>query len=123
MAKAGLAPGFCHPQRVYHLPTMQMTIDIPDEQVAALDELSAQRHASRAVIVSDALEAYLQAASGEVMAAITPSPITDPEERRRHFLSFFGALPDIGDGLAFQERLRNEWVREWDAEYDPKVHG
>jgi len=26
-----------------------------------------------------------------------------------HMAKFFGALPNIGDGLEFQKRVRNEW--------------
>jgi hypothetical protein len=27
------------------------------------------------------------------------------------------------DGMDYQNRLRDEWVREWDPEYDPARHG
>ncbi|MDR0872445.1 MAG: hypothetical protein LBN27_03115 [Prevotellaceae bacterium] len=30
-------------------------------------------------------------------------------QRRESFEEFFGALPNIGDGLEYQKSLRNEW--------------
>ncbi len=29
--------------------------------------------------------------------------------RKSNFSDFFGALPNIGDGLAFQKSVRDEW--------------
>jgi len=31
------------------------------------------------------------------------------ESRKANFIEFFGALPDIGDGLEYQKSVRNEW--------------
>ena len=28
----------------------------------------------------------------------------------RNFMQFFGALPNIGDGLEYQKSVRNEWA-------------
>ena len=28
---------------------------------------------------------------------------------KQNFMQFFGALPDIGDGLEYQKNVRNEW--------------
>ena len=28
---------------------------------------------------------------------------------KQDFMQFFGALPDIGDGLEYQKNVRNEW--------------
>ena len=28
---------------------------------------------------------------------------------KKNFMEFFGALPDIGDGLEYQKNARNEW--------------
>jgi len=28
---------------------------------------------------------------------------------KQNFMEFFGALPDIGDGLEYQKNARNEW--------------
>jgi glycerophosphoryl diester phosphodiesterase len=32
------------------------------------------------------------------------------KEKKSNFIEFFGALPDIGDGLEYQKKARNEWV-------------
>ena len=105
---------------------MQMTLEIPDEQAAKLDRLSLVRHASRETLVSEALNAYLARdvnAPAEDVADNTSSPAIDAEKRKQDFLRFFGALPHLEDGMVFQDRLRNEWVREWDPEYNPNLHG
>jgi hypothetical protein len=82
---------------------MQLIIDIPDEQAAELERLSASRHTSRDVLVRNVLSEYLS----------EHEPKNDDD-----LLQFFGIMQGrIDDGLAFQERLRNEWVREWDPEY------
>ena len=31
------------------------------------------------------------------------------KSRRANFIEFFGALPDIGDGLEYQKSVRNEF--------------
>jgi len=31
------------------------------------------------------------------------------KSRKANFIEFFGALPDIGDGLEYQKSVRNEW--------------
>lgn len=105
---------------------MQMTVELSEEQAARLDRLSLEKNAPLAVLLSEALNAYLWRNSSSPPAesnGVTPAAITDPEERRQNLLKYFGALPDLEDGMAFQDRLRNEWVREWDPEYDPKIHG
>ena len=104
---------------------MQMTLDISEEQAAKLDELSAQRNASREALLSEALDLLLRQTSPThaELSGVTPALIRDPEERRQILLQSFGALPHLEDGQAFQDRLRNEWVREWDPEFDPTIHG
>ena len=32
------------------------------------------------------------------------------KSRKANFIEFFGALPNIGDGLEYQKTARNEWV-------------
>ena len=104
---------------------MQMTLDISEEQAAKLDELSAQRNASREVLLSEALEVYLRRSypASTNVSGVTPARIQDPEQRRQMMLHAFGALPHLEDGQVFQDRMRSEWVREWDPEYDPTIHG
>ncbi|MDR2841397.1 MAG: hypothetical protein LBV75_09125 [Paludibacter sp.] len=31
------------------------------------------------------------------------------KNKKQNLSDFFGALPNIGDGLEFQNRMRNEW--------------
>ena len=31
------------------------------------------------------------------------------KENKPNFIEFFGALPNIGDGLEYQKNVRNEW--------------
>ncbi len=103
-----------------------MPLDITAEQAAKLSELSVERNASPVELVSEALDTYLQRMSGgkpEMLPGITSAAITDPEEQRRNLLSYFGVLPHLEDGMVFQDRMRNEWVREWDPEYDETLHG
>jgi Arc/MetJ-type ribon-helix-helix transcriptional regulator len=70
---------------------MRTIVDLPEHHVEALDRLAAQRRASRAALVRDAVEMYLegQAAAGREAA--------------------FGGWDGDEDGLAVQRRLRAEW--------------
>ncbi len=70
---------------------MRTIIDLPDRTVAELDRIKAERGISRAALVREAVERYLEAQAGG--------------SRR----SAFGAWNDDEDGLAFQRRLRGEW--------------
>jgi metal-responsive CopG/Arc/MetJ family transcriptional regulator len=73
---------------------MRTLVDIPDKDLAALDELSRSRKVSRAQVIREAIKEHLtkSAAAG------------------RDLDRFFGAWgPDGEDGLAYQERLRSEW--------------
>lgn len=69
---------------------MRTIIDLPDRTVAELDRIKAERGTSRAALVREAVERYLEAQAGGRRAA-------------------FGAWNDDEDGLAFQRRLRGEW--------------
>lgn len=72
---------------------MQVTLNIPQEQLDRLDELQKDRGASREQLVSEALAAYL------------PPP-------KKHLLEYFGVLKGrVEDGMAFQDRMRREWDR------------
>jgi metal-responsive CopG/Arc/MetJ family transcriptional regulator len=70
---------------------MQTTIDIPEEQVAQIDKLSQTRNISRDELFSRALEVYL-------------------ESRERALDESAGAWAGSqGDGVEYQQRLRDEW--------------
>jgi hypothetical protein len=86
--------------------------DLPDEDIKWLDQLAAEQGKSRASILRDAVSAY---------RAEAPTPgNTDWLE------AGFGLWAKYGfteDGMDYQNRLRDEWVREWDIDYDPAKHG
>jgi metal-responsive CopG/Arc/MetJ family transcriptional regulator len=70
---------------------MQTTIDIPEEQVAQIDQLSRTRNISRDEIVSRALTVYL-------------------ESRERALDDSAGAWANSqGDGVQYQQQIRDEW--------------
>lgn len=71
---------------------MRTLVDIPDEDISALDQLGVQRGASRAKVIRDAVRDYL-----------TRNP---PADRDAAFGIWRGMEED---GLAYQERLRSEW--------------
>ena len=71
---------------------MRTIVDLPDRTVAELDRIRAERGISRAALVREAVERYLQAQASA---------------GRR---SVFGAWDDDDeDGLELQRRLRGEW--------------
>jgi metal-responsive CopG/Arc/MetJ family transcriptional regulator len=71
---------------------MRALVDMNEDQVEALDALAKQAKTSRAALIRDAIDAYLD------------------RHRRRHAEDGFGlwGRRDI-DGLAYQERIREEW--------------
>jgi metal-responsive CopG/Arc/MetJ family transcriptional regulator len=72
---------------------MRTLVDIPDADIAALDELSRRRKVSRAQVIREAIKAHLTKAGAGA---------NDLDR-------FFGAWGTGEDGLAYQERLRSEW--------------
>ena len=81
---------------------MRTLVDIPQEDLVRLTELGKENHVSRAALIREAISAYL-------------APRGKSDLRK-----FYGLLKDNPeDGLAMQERLRKEWVREGDPEWDP----
>lgn len=72
---------------------MRTVIDIPADQVEALDRLAVQAGKSRAALIRETLQDLISRRKPEV----------GPEE-------YFGLWgPSEEDGLAFQERMRAEW--------------
>ena len=71
---------------------MRTLLDLVEAQVEALDRLAKRRDRSRAALIREALDQYLDRnAPG------------DPDEA-------FGSWADLEiDGLEFQERARREW--------------
>lgn len=71
---------------------MRTLIDIEENHIAELDQLAAKRKASRAALVREAVAEYLDRNAPKSMDAA------------------FGLWRDREeDGLAYQERLREEW--------------
>jgi metal-responsive CopG/Arc/MetJ family transcriptional regulator len=71
---------------------MRTLVDIPEEDLKALDDLGERRRASRAKMIRQAVREFLV------------------NNRRASADEAFGLWRDQGvDGLEFQERLRAEW--------------
>lgn len=79
-------------------------VDIPDEDLARLDALAKAEGRSRAALIREAVTEHIAASTKDWLEA------------------GFGLWAKYGfteDGLDYQNRLREEWVREWDADADP----
>lgn len=83
-------------------------VDISDDDLAWLDETAKSTRKSRAALLREAVSAYRAANDKDWLEA------------------GFGLWAKYGfteDGMDYQNRIREEWVREWDPEYDPARHG
>ena len=83
-------------------------VDVPAEDVRRLDEIARAEGKSRTAIIREAVAQYIAESSKDWLEA------------------GFGLWAKYGfteDGMDYQNRLREEWVREWDPEYDPAKHG
>ena len=75
------------------LDVMRTVIDIPDDQVDALDRLAAEVGKSRAALIREAVQDLISRHKPEC-----------------HLNGYFGRWgPSEEDGLAFQGRMRAEW--------------
>ena len=72
---------------------MRTVIDIPDDQVEALDRLAAEAGKSRAALIREALQVLISRRR--------------PERGLNEYFGLWG--PSEEDGLAMQERMRAEW--------------
>lgn len=87
---------------------MRFLVDIPEDDLKWLDARAKEQGTSRAALIREAVTAYLETRSEDWLD------------------KGFGLWAKYGfneDGLDYENRLRDEWVREWDPEYDPKKHG
>lgn len=76
---------------------MTTTVEIPPEQVEALDRIAAREHTSRDALVQGLIAEFV------AKSAIKRAAVSDIDR-------FFGLWSDRAiDGLAHQERLRSEW--------------
>ena len=92
---------------------MRTLVDIPEDDIRWLDEKAAENGRSRAAIVREAVSAYR-----------VKSEDGDAGERAQRLAGLragFGAWKgrtDIGDSVEWQRRVRAEWTRPWDHDYD-----
>ena len=80
---------------------MRTLVDLPEENLRRLTELSRERKVSRAHLVRCAVERYLEQ--------------EEPDETGQSALNaIFGIWADRGiDALEYQDRARKEWEREF----------
>ncbi len=82
---------------------MRFLADIPDEDVKWLDELARHQGKSRAAILREAVASYRADASQDWLDQA---------------FGIWKGRADIGDGVDYQRRLRAEWTREWDPDFE-----
>jgi hypothetical protein len=70
-----------------------MMVDIPNDQIAALERVARQLDVSLEAVVLESIAAFLKSHREQTISAA------------------FGVRPDAEDGLVYQERLRAEWDR------------
>lgn len=83
-------------------------VDVPPDDVRRLDEIAKNEGKSRTAVIREAVASYIAESNKDWLEA------------------GFGLWAKYGfteDGMDYQNRLREEWVREWDLEYDPAKHG
>ena len=83
-------------------------VDVPDNDLAKIDSIARAEGKSRAAVLREAVSEYIAESSKDWLEA------------------GFGLWAKHGftqDGMDYQNRLREEWVREWDPDYDPAKHG
>jgi predicted transcriptional regulator len=76
-------------------------VDIPDDDLARLDAIAKAEGRSRAAVIREAVAEHIAASTKDWLEA------------------GFGLWAKYGfteDGLEYQTRLREEWVRDWDAD-------
>ena len=83
-------------------------VDVPEEDVARLDALARAEGKSRAAVLREAVADYIAA------------------ESKQGFEKYFGLWERHGskiDGLEYERKLRDEWVREWDGDLTADLPG
>lgn len=82
-------------------------VDVPAEDVRRLDEIARAEGKPRTAIIREAVASYIAQSNQDWLEA------------------GFGLWAKYGfteDGMDYQNRLREEWVREWDPDFDPSKH-
>lgn len=78
---------------------MRILVDLPQDQIDALDRLSGAERKSRAAVIRSAVSDYLKD--------------RDQADRKAAREAVFGIWKDRGiDGLAYQDAIRAEWERD-----------
>ncbi len=73
---------------------MRTIVDIPEQDIRALDRCAKRERVSRAEMVRRAVRGFVSEQK------------TDPLER---YFGLWKDRDDIGDGLTYQQALRDEW--------------
>ena len=76
---------------------MRVLIDLPDDDIDWLDRKAAEAGMSRAALVREVVAAYRAEAGKQGI---------------ERFFGAWKARKDVGDGLKFQKRSRDDWARE-----------
>ena len=82
---------------------MRTLVNIPDDDIKWLDACAKERGVSRASVLRDAVSTYRA------------------EPQKNWLEEGFGAWAgksDIVDSVAYQRRIRAEWTRPWDDDYE-----
>lgn len=82
---------------------MRTLIDIPEEDMRWLDNRAVIEGKSRAAVVRDAVAKYRTASTSDGI---------------EQAFGLWRDRDDIGDSVAWQRRMRAEWTRPWDDDYD-----
>ncbi len=81
---------------------MRTIVDLPSEEIRRLDGIAKRDKVSRAEVVRRAVKQYAD--------QVTPHPI-------EAVFGIWKDRKDIGDGLDYQNRLRDEWEERLQALY------
>lgn len=86
---------------------MRTLVDLPEDDIRWLDARAAEAGKSRAALVREAVSCY----------RVQMAPASDKKWLDQAF-GIWKDRDDIGDGVEFQRRIRAEWTRPWDPDYD-----
>ena len=82
---------------------MRTAVDIPEQDLKLLDQISKADKISRSEVVRRAIAAY-----------VAPRKVK-PTSDDSNLLAAFGIWKDRNiDGQEYQDQIRSEWDREWD---------
>lgn len=82
---------------------MRTLVDLPEEDIRWLDRRAADEGKSRAALIREAVSAYRAQASRSGI---------------EQAFGIWKGRADIGDSVEAQRRMRAEWTRPWDPDFD-----